>query len=174
MQEEDRKMLFDNVYEEHADIVFRHIYFRISDRERAKELSQDVFMRFWEYVSNGKDVENTKSFLLKSAHNAVVNEYRSRKDDVSLDEMMEKVGDKLEDTNFPKLESRLLAMDVLDCISLLPANYKDVIIYKYIDDMTIKEIAELLGESESNVSVRIHRASKKLANIIKDKEQQEK
>lgn len=173
MQDEDRKMLFDNVYEEHADTVFRHIYFRISDRERAKEITQDVFMRFWEYISSGQDVENTKSFLIKSAHNAVVNEYRSRKNDVSLDEMLETVGDKIEDTKVLKLESRLLAMDVFECISLLPANYKDVIVYKYIDDMSTKDIAEFLGETESNISVKIHRASKRLAEIIKDKEQQE-
>ena len=48
---------FLRAYEEFADAIFRHCYFRISDREVAKDLTQETFTRTWKYIVDGEAPE---------------------------------------------------------------------------------------------------------------------
>ncbi len=48
----------------------------------------------------------------------------------------------------------------------LPDNYREVIVLRFANNLTITEIAEIIGENENAVSVRIHRALKKLKELL--------
>lgn len=162
---------FREAFETYADGLFRHAYFRLSDRERAYDLVQDAFLRAWDHVSLGNEVRHYKSFLYRILHNLIIDEYR-RKKSGSLDEMLE------DETRAPatealmaegSLEETMSALDeqarVDDVLSHLPElspAYREIITLRYIDGLEIAEIAELLGVSENVVSVRIFRALAKL------------
>jgi len=77
---------FTSAYEEFADAIFRHCYFRVSDREKAKDIMQEVFVRTWNYVVEGNEINELKSFLYRTAHNLIIDEYRARKNDASLED----------------------------------------------------------------------------------------
>ena len=79
---------FIKIYDELADSIFRHCYFRIYNYERAKELMQETFTRTWEYVAKGKKIDNLKAFVYRIATNIIIDEAR-RKKSVSLDDLME-------------------------------------------------------------------------------------
>ena len=159
---------FLQVYDELADAIFRHCYFRVSDRERAKELTQEVFMKTWEYMAHGDSIKNIKSFLYKVANNLIIDEYRKKKS-VSLDELRDSGFEpKVEVTR--EIESSLDAKGLLTVVEKLDIKHREVIIMRYIDDLSPKEIAEIVGESENNVSVRLHRAIKKIRDIMQTNE----
>ena len=44
---------FEKAYDLYADAIFRHCYLRVSDRELAKDLMQEAFMKTWEYLASG-------------------------------------------------------------------------------------------------------------------------
>lgn len=148
-------------YESHADELFRHCLFRISDRERAKELAQETFMRAWEYLAAhpGEQVLNMRALLYRIARNLIIDEYRSHKRyNQSLDELTEESGFEVSDDRAHKaIEQGAEMSRVLALMDELPNATREVLALRYNDDMPVKEIAELLGETENVISVRIHR-----------------
>ena len=153
----------ESAYTAHADELFRYCFARLYDREKAKECVQEVFTKVWDAMYNkGTIIENIRAYLYRTAHNIAVNTGMRTKKTESLDEMFE-------ETTFEPKDERTLSPEVyaqykeaLRLVDSLQKEYAEPIIMRYINGMTTKEIAEALGESESNISVRIHRGIKKL------------
>ena len=156
---------FISVYDEHADAIFRYAYFRLYDRERAKEIVQEAFMKTWEYLASGKKISNVRAFLYRTVHNLSVNEAVRHKS-YSLDEMHEVAGfdpaEVKENTPDTEAEYRL----VLAKIEELEPAERDVILMRYVEGLPVNEIAQALEEAPNTVSVRIHRALKKLRGTL--------
>ncbi len=167
---------FLEAFEAHSDALFRHAFFRISDREHAFDLVQDTYLKAWDYVTGGGTVRQYKSFLYKILHNLIIDEYR-KKHSSSLDELLEN------ETIAPAVEARLaegslqeteelfdertLVETIRSRIPELPEHYKVALTLRFIEDLSTREIAETLDVSENVVSVRIHRGLAKLRTICK-------
>lgn len=165
MVRETKEQEFLKVYEDLADSVFRHCYFRISDREKAKDLMQETFKRYWEYLDRSSaEVSNIKAFIFRIANNLLIDSYRRKKEE-SLDALIEDGFDPGE--NDDSILDLATGRELKDILAELEPKYRDPLVMRYVDDLPVKEIAALLGESENVVSVRIHRALKKLKEIIK-------
>lgn len=161
---------FLRAYDAHADAIFRHCYYRVYDRERARELMQECFMRAWQYAADGKQIDNLKAFLYRVANNLVIDESR-RKKSSSLDALVEERGD--EPLDLPQVRDDGMAPErnaeagiMLQNLEKLESKYRDVIRMRFIDDLTPREIAAIVGESENVVSVRIHRGIKQLREFL--------
>ena len=152
---------FLTAYDSYADAIFRHCYFRVFSRERAQELTQDVFMRTWEYLAQGKSIENIRAFLYRVATNLIIDESRKKKD-VSLGALQEKGFDAPSSHNPARTHAMLDGKFAKEVLMKLDPMYRDVVLMRYMNDLTPKEIAQALGESENVVSVRIHRGLKQL------------
>ena len=167
----DANKVFDEAFSAYADELFRHAFFRISDRERAVDLVQECFLRAYGYAKTG-DISDVRSFLYRTLRNLIIDEYR-RKKSFSLDAMMENE-EKDADALLPKDETNTLeaAMQRLDGaralrkVSELSPGYAEVLILRYVDGLTPGEIAERIDVSENLVSVRIHRALKALRALV--------
>lgn len=162
---------FADAYEEFADAIFRHCTYRCFDRERGKELMQEVFMKAWDYLVSGKDIDNVQAFLYKTANNILIDEARRAKKRtvVSFEDMTEQ-GFDIEGENGNDQATIFDAKAVAEVLHELEEPYRTAIIMRYIDELTPKEIAELLSETANVVSVRINRGMKMLQNILSDYE----
>ncbi len=156
---------FAKVYEEHADAIFRYCYFKLSDRDRALDLLQDTFVKVWQYMCNGHNVENVKALLYMTARNLIIDEYRKKKMS-SLEKLQEEGWEPVEEGYVDSLVNRLDSLRAVEFIQKIPDKYRDVIFMRYVQDLSIKEIASLVGESENAVSVRIHRGLAKLKSLF--------
>ena len=103
----DTERAFIDAFEAHSDALFRHALFRISDRERAYDLTQETYLKAWDYLASGKEIQQYKSFLYRILHNLIIDEYR-RKRGVSLDEMLE------DEKMAPAIEARMASGSVLE------------------------------------------------------------
>lgn len=155
---------FLKAYDEFADPIFRHCYFRVFNRERAKDLMQETFTKTWEYMQRSEPLDNIRAFLYKVANNLIIDNSRKKKE-ASLDQLQDEGFDPGEDTR-DKLTSFLEAGTVIKVLSKLNPKYRQAIQMRYIDDLSPKEIAEATGESENNISVRLHRGLKELRDIM--------
>jgi len=160
----EHQQSFLTAYEEHSDALFRYCFFKLHDREKALDLLQDTFTKTWQYIESGKRVDNLKAFLYRTANNQIIDEYR-RKKAVSLDAMQEEGFDPefMEDSSYME---RLDGERALKLLKHIPEQYRDAIFMRYVEGLDLKEIAEMLGESENTISVRIHRGIRKLREIF--------
>lgn len=168
MKEEMLKQKFLNIYEAESDSVFRYCLFRISNQEMAVDLTQDVFMKFWDSLRKGLDIRNEKAFIFMIARNLVIDFYRKKKS-VSLDAILEDNEDSgvmiSSEGLKENIEMSSEARFVLDKISSLPSSDQQIVYLRFIEDLKPKDIAEVLGISPNAVSVRLIRAMDKLRHI---------
>ena len=170
MSGEMNERQFLKMYDTYADAIFRHCFFRIHDREEAKDLTQEIFLRVWEYISRGKKIDNLKAFLYRVANNRIIDEYRKKKKDFSLDSLQDEgfdVGEESHETTLAVFDGAL----ALKKLEELDDPYRSVILLRYVECLSIKEIADAVNQSENVVSVRLHRGIKQLQKLYNHGEQ---
>jgi|SRR3989344_5435375 len=142
-------------YDAHADAIFRHIYFRVSDKDLAMDLVSATFTKVWEYLVKGGEIQNMKAFLYKTASNLVIDEYR-KKGAQSLDALIEEGYEPRAGSGH---EAGILAEvgELKRGLARLPEQFREVVALRYVDEFSPQEIAELKGESPNTISVRINR-----------------
>lgn len=164
---------FGEVYERYSDELFRHSSLRLSDRERAKELTQEAFLRAWEYITRGEVVREMRPFLYRTLRNLIIDEYRRSKS-LSLESLVNEAEGETVESLMPADETNTLeaAIDrfegsrAIKALQKVPDLYREVLILRYVESLTPKEIAERIETSENVVSVRLHRGLKKLRTIL--------
>lgn len=162
---EEIKTNFTKVFESHSDAIFRYCLMRVSDRETAKDLAQNAFLKTWDYLYRGKEVKDLKNFLYKVAHNLVIDYYRLKKTE-SLDRLAEDTGFDPTASEGASNEEEADASYALKLLDRIPPEYREVVVLRYVEGLSFKDIAGITGESENTVTVRFHRAIEKLKKIF--------
>lgn len=171
---DDLRNSFEQAYEAYSDELFRHASIRLSDRERALELTQETFLKVWQYAQKGEVIQDVRPFLYRTLRNLIIDEYRKHKA-TSLEAMAERNEADVEDYLAPD-ESNTLEAAVgrhegaraLVALRELPEPYREAVTLRYVESLSPQEIAGMIGESENVVSVRVHRGLKKLKALLDD------
>jgi len=162
----ETQQTFATAYEKFSDSIFRHCYIRVSDREEAIDLTQEAFMRTWDYLRKGNKIKNLKAFLFQTLNNLIIDWYRKKKSVPLEDEFASQIPDEHHSKD-PYVESEgKWALSLLD---MLDEKHRTVVELRLVEDWSPKEIAALLGESENAVSVRIHRGIGLLKSFVESK-----
>lgn len=154
---------FIAAYDEHADAIFRFCYAQCGNRELAHDLTHESFIRVWKYAASGKRIEQARPFLYKTARNALIDHMR-RATTVSLDAMREEGFDITDGGPGPLQEAQ--TAEAVRLIGALEPAYREAVTLRYVDDLSPREIAQIVGDSENAVSVRIHRGVQKLRELM--------
>ena len=165
---------FSDAFEALSDELFRHCSLRLRDRERAVELTQECFLRAWDYIQKGERIEQIRPFLYRTLRHLIIDEYRKKKS-VSLEAMVEDTEGNVEDLLPPDesntLEAALVRHEgakVLEALTRLAEPYREAVTMRYVDGLSPQEIAESIGESTNVVSVRVHRGLAKLKLLLEE------
>ncbi len=155
---------FLKLYDELAEPLFRHCYFRVSSQSIAEDLVQESFMRMWNYLGTGRSIANPRAFLYRVAGNLVIDYYRKKKE-ISLDALSD-AGFDPAGTGASEILEYVDGKHAQVLLAKLEPDAREVLVLRYVNDLSIGEIAEIVGESENAVSVRIHRSIKKLKKLF--------
>ena len=164
MDQEETKAYFLQIYDSYADDIYRFCYLKVSNRELAQDLSQEVFTRFWQALREGTVMRSERALLYTMARNLVIDWYRKKKEsslDVLTEQGLEFGGDGADDVTREAEMAEALRM-----VSQLDEASRDVLILRFVDGLSPKEIALLSGESANAVSVRLNRAMKKMRTLM--------
>lgn len=172
---DDLSRSFEQAFEAYSDELFRHASIRLSDRERARELTQETFMKVWVYAQKGTaDIRELRPFLYRTLRNLIIDEYRKHKA-TSLEAMAERNQMDVEDFMSPDESNTLEAavgrhegVRALKALQELAEPYREAVTLRYVDGLSPQEIASMIDESENVVSVRVHRGLKKLKALLDD------
>lgn len=154
-------------YDKYVSAIYKHIYYRVSSKHLAEDLTQEVFFKAWRHLARGEKIDNYKNFFYRIAHNLLVDYYRAKiKEPISLEDIKEKESEKLSETKeIGRISDRATIENALE---KLEQEQKDIITMRYIDGFGVKEIAKIIGKTPNNISVIIHRSLKILKNNLED------
>jgi RNA polymerase sigma-70 factor, ECF subfamily len=156
---------FGRLYDVHSDRIYRHIYYRTGSVEDARDLTQDVFLKAWQALPRYKKTGTPfLGWLFTISHNRVVDYYRTKKVNICLDN--EILFEDQEKNPEILVEEQFSQQEVRRAILRLPEDQQQVIIMSFIEGFEYSEIAAALNKSEGNIRVIIHRAIKKLREIL--------
>lgn len=158
--------MFIAIYDEYASKVYKYCYFRVSSKEDAEDLSSQVFTRAWDYIKAGKEVDNIRAFIFRIAHNLVIDHYRKGKKTISLEDLKQDIPSEDGEKFVGDLDLKLVINQVKEKLDKLPENYQSAVVLRFINDLSVKEVAQIMETSENNVSVIIHRAIIRLKKLI--------
>lgn len=161
---------FIKAYDDFNDDIFRFAYLKTKNRDMALDITQETFTKVWEYIEAGKDIGHMRGFLYQIARNLVIDHYR-KKSTSSLDSLAETGFDPASDEIEPSDDFALA--EAMEIIEGLDPKYREPITLRYIDEMSVKEIAEILDEAENTISVRIHRGLDKIRSLLSEKYEQD-
>lgn len=164
------EQLFLSWYDKYADKLFRYCLFRVYDRERAKELTQQVFLKTWEYLGRGNSIDTPQAFLYRSATNLIIDD-KEKKRHLSLEELVEQGAEPVSTDEKKTLEMHIDARYIIERIDELDPLYKEVLLLRYVDELGPKDIALILGETQNVISVRLHRGKAQLKELLKKHKQ---
>lgn len=141
-------------------------FFKTHNRMLSEDLVQDTFMKTWVYLVKGGKVDTMRAFLYHVLNNLIVDEYRKNKT-ISLDTLLDKGFDPSVDPT-ESLLNKLDGKALLLLIERLPQKYQKVIHMRYIQHLSLKEMALITGQPKNTVAVQAHRGLKKLKLLYKD------
>jgi RNA polymerase sigma-70 factor (ECF subfamily) len=171
-------MLFEVLYDRYATMVYNKCYGFANGIDEAKDLTQDVFLRVFVKLASFKGKSKFSTWLYAFTYNHCVN-YVTRntakkleKQSVSSENIdIQNIGEEVDSTR----EFENMRLDKLkEVMELISPEEKMILLLKYEDNLTIKELSEALDIGESAVKMRLKRAKEKLVhkydNYTKDGE----
>lgn len=165
------KNQFLAAYDSYAEAIYRHCFFRVFSAAKAEDIMQESFMRVWEYLADGKEVQNIRAFVYRVANNLIIDDSRKKKEE-SLENMLEinPAADPAYEGH-KDMEKNVVVQEIHRAMARLPEDVKEILVYRYVDDLDPKEIADILKITPNNVSVRLNRAIKVLKKELEKQEQ---
>jgi RNA polymerase sigma-70 factor, ECF subfamily len=152
---------FAIIYDKYVTPIYRYIFYKVKPKD-VEDLTETLFLKAWENIRKYKKRKNTtfKSWLFRIAHNLVVDHYRLSREHSSLEEW---VPDKKKEADPMKLTQDALNTDQLKmAISKLKPNYQQILLLKFINDLSNTEVSGVLKKSEGSVRILQFRALKAL------------
>jgi len=163
------KDAFGELYARYAERIFNYVYYRTGNQHDAEDLTARVFQRAMNHIRNYTDRGVPFSaWLYRIAHNLVANWHRdrSRKQEIPLDDLpiLPNKGDHPERNLVRSQEQDAL----LKMIRKLPPERQNLLILKFVENMSNAEIGKIMGRSEGAVKSLYHRTLLALRDQLED------
>ncbi len=163
---------FGEIYDLFADKIFRFIKIKVHDQQTAEDILQESFIKAWRALKNLKmENLNFSAWLYAIARNTINDFYRKQYRMPEMEELEETTAIAAGATvNGAEVEidHKFLAQEMGKCFDKLPAQYKEILEMRFIQDFTTDETASILGKTNLSVRLSQHRALKKLKDIMEN------
>ncbi|MGC9968188.1 MAG: sigma-70 family RNA polymerase sigma factor [Minisyncoccia bacterium] len=157
---------FGPLYDHYQPMIYRFVFVKVGRREDAEDITHQVFLAAWQNIGSYKHRGHPfSSWLYQIARNQVVDHYRAKKSEVSLEKMDPEYFVAPATAHFD-LSTKLEMEKVRVAIAGLKPDYQDVIVLRFIEDLPLKEAAHVLEKSEGAVKLMQHRAIKELQRML--------
>lgn len=162
---EGDKEAFSLLYSHYQPQIYRFIYIKVSKKTEAEDLCHQVFLKAWQNIEGFRYQRlPLSSWLYRIARNQVIDSYRTKKDELKLEEIKEVI------TDNPGIEKEIDLKEeikkIKKAIEQLKPEQQDVIIMRYIEELSPKEIALALNKTPTAIRIIQHRALKNLRQIL--------
>ncbi len=157
---------FGVLYDHYQPMIYRFVLVKVAGRAEAEDITHQTFLSAWQNVRTYKHRGHPfSSWLYQIARNQVIDHYRAKKGDVSIDAVDPEYFVAQASITMD-LAGKLEMEKVRQAVQKLKPDYQDVIIMRFIEDISLKETALAMGKSEGAVKLIQHRAIKELQKLL--------
>ena len=151
----------ERLLSQHGDSILRLAYAYLHNMSDAEDVLQDTLLQFLKTAPVLENPDHEKAWLLRVAVNRAKDITRSfwRRNKISIEEYAEEIP-------FENQEDR----ELFEAVMKLPEKYRDVIHLYYYEELSVKEIAGILGASQGSVKMRLSRGRSFLRDVFKEEE----
>ena len=161
-------LLFEVLYDRFSKMVYNKCYGFAKDEEEAKDLTQDVFLKLFVKLASFKGKSKFSTWLYAFTYNHCVN-YVTRNTAKKIEKQAidnHNIENITEDDDKEDLSFVHMKIDKLkEALELISPDEKMILLLKYQDLLSIKEISSVLEIGESAVKMRVKRAKEKLVTV---------
>jgi RNA polymerase sigma-70 factor, ECF subfamily len=158
------------LYEATLPSVFRYIYSKVGNREEAEDLTSQVYLKALRGLDETRDANAAQAWLFQVARTTIADYWRGfyRLRTGSLDDLLAAGWDSPTITGEPATDQSA-ATRAAQILSQLPERYREVLTYRFLLNLSLKETAARMNLTEANVKVLQFRALKK-ASVIAEQD----
>ena len=157
---------FGSLYERHMDGIYRYVYYRVSDRDEAEDLTETIFVKAWEALPRYRPQGATfRAWLYRIARNTVIDRHRTRKEVVPLEQArgwLDLEASSPEAAAEAAQESARLGA----ALARLRPRLREVILHRFVAGLSHAETAQAMGLRVGHVRVLQHRALKQMRDLL--------
>lgn len=156
---------FAEIVEMYKDKLYHLAYRMMNNRQEAEDIVQESFLRVYKHLDRYDEDQKFSTWIYRIATNLCIDRLRKRRPAYSLDaastehEGLDGYAMMPSDDRTP--ESELILSEtqriIREAIDTLPAKYKSVMVLRYLQDMSLQEISEVLDMPVTTVKTRVHR-----------------
>lgn len=156
------------VYDQYVERIYNYIYHRVGNTQQAEDLTGQVFVRMLEAVKAGRSWQSSFSgWLYRIAHNLVIDYYRRRQRVafVELDDgtaIQSHAGDPAKSAEVQLDKEQLCA-----ALALLTEEQAQVIVLRFMDELSVSEVAGVMGKTDGAIKALQYRAMLALKRVIR-------
>ena len=157
---------FQAFYEDNLVRVYRFVFKSLRNREEAEDLTSQIFLKALRYLDPERNAQSARSWLFKIAHTTIADYWRThyRALTSSLDVRLEVGWEGPTEEGILGTNERA-AERVYNLLQALPERYREVLSYRFLLNLSIRETAATMGISEANVKTLQFRAIKHATNL---------
>jgi len=163
------KEAFAWLVDKYQNMIYTVCLRMLTSEADAEEATQDVFVKAYRYLDSFQEKSKFSTWLYRIAYNQCISEIRKKVklidlvDDVPDDEVNES---DLNGLNLIAAEERSKYLQI--AIESLPETDGVVVTLFYYEELSLEEIAEVTGLTNSNIRIKLHRSRKKMYQVIKE------
>ncbi len=171
VRKEDQE-LYREVVMRYQDKLLRYAHFLLHNREEAIDVVQEAFIKAFVNLNSFDKSKKFSSWIYRIVHNECINQIKKRRNHVSLEEnnwvsdMEDKKADVVE--KFTRKETEEI---LKRCLEKLPLNYKEALMFFYLEDRSYDEISDILRVPTGTVGTNINRGKKMMKEVCKEYEE---
>lgn len=160
---------FAYLVDKYKSLVFTLIYRIVKSKEEAEEVSQDTFVKAYNSLSRFKGDSKFSTWIYRIAYNSSLDSLKKNKKhikDIPIEGVAENQIGIIDDT-LSRMEETERETAIKRCLNKLPSDESFLLTLYYYEDLTVKDISEVLGMSNSNTKIKLYRSRKRLASIFR-------
>ncbi len=157
---------FGLLYDHYQPMIYRFVILKVGQREEAEDLTHQVFLSAWQNIKNYRNQGFPfSSWLYRIARNQVIDHYRTAKEKIDI-EQVDPIFLAVPASMQMGIEQNLEIEKVFKSIKELKPEYQDIIIFRFVEELSLKEVAVLLNKTEGAIKLLQYRAIKKLKELL--------
>jgi len=170
------RQAFAEIVELYKNKIFQVAYRMLGNRTEAEDISQETFLRVYANLARYDQNHKFSTWIYRIATNLCIDRLRKKQATFSLDQeinsgegldMYSQIADK---NKGPEQEVMTLELqnEVQQAIDQLPIKYKSIMVLRYIEDLSLQEISEIIDLPVTTIKTRIHRGREALKKLLKN------
>jgi RNA polymerase sigma-70 factor (ECF subfamily) len=159
------KEAFRVLVEQYRSVLFGTAYLMIRDRGLAEDIVQEALVQMWKHLPSFRLKSSVKTWMVRIVINEVKQQFRKKQVLMVPLEQVSEIAVDFDEAATAMIQNEE-RQHLKQALEQLPAEQKEAVILRYFSDLTVPEIAAVMGEREGTIKSRLSRALDRLGKIL--------